>query len=67
VVDCFDAVTSDRPYRSALSVQDGFDILRARRGNMYDPTVVDTFIELYPLIELPHELEQTRLVLTHSV
>jgi putative nucleotidyltransferase with HDIG domain len=66
VVDCFDAVTSDRPYRSALSLREAFEILRARRGNMYDPEVVDTFIELYSRIAIPPELEQSRLVLTHS-
>ena len=47
VVDCFDALTSDRPYRSALSEEAAFDILRARRGNMYEPLVVDTFIRVH--------------------
>jgi putative nucleotidyltransferase with HDIG domain len=47
VVDCFDALTSDRPYRSALSDEAAFDILRARRGNMYEPLVVDTFIQVH--------------------
>lgn len=43
VVDCFDALTSDRPYRPALSAQEALAIVRQRRGNMYDPLVVDTF------------------------
>ena len=47
VVDCFDALTSDRPYRSALSDEAAFDILRARRGSMYEPMVVDTFIRVH--------------------
>jgi putative nucleotidyltransferase with HDIG domain len=47
VVDCFDALTSDRPYRSALTNQQAFDILRARSGNMYEPRVVDTFIRVH--------------------
>ena len=47
VVDCFDALTSDRPYRPRLSTDEAFDILRQRRGNMYDPLVVDTFIDSY--------------------
>jgi putative nucleotidyltransferase with HDIG domain len=55
VVDCFDAVTSDRPYRAALSVQTAFDILRARRGTMYDPEVVDAFIALQPSIAIDPE------------
>jgi putative nucleotidyltransferase with HDIG domain len=47
VVDCFDALTSDRPYRSALTTEAAFDILRARRGTMYEPEVVDTFIRVH--------------------
>ena len=47
VVDCFDALTSDRPYRPRLSTEEAFAILRQRRGNMYDALVVDTFIASY--------------------
>jgi len=47
VVDCYDALTSDRPYRPRLSSEEAFDIIRQRRGNMYDPLVVDTFIAAY--------------------
>jgi len=46
VVDCFDALTSHRPYRRALSVQETFEIIDARRGTMYDPTVVDAFHDM---------------------
>ena len=45
VVDCFDALTSDRPYRPALSVDDAIAVLVQRRGTMYDPLIVDRFIE----------------------
>ncbi len=44
VVDCFDALTSDRPYRPKLTNEDAVAILQDRRGTMYDPLVVDTFI-----------------------
>jgi diguanylate cyclase (GGDEF)-like protein/putative nucleotidyltransferase with HDIG domain len=47
VVDCFDALTSDRPYRPRLSDKDALRILGERRGHMYDPLVVDTFIRLH--------------------
>lgn len=50
VVDCFDALTSDRPYRPRLSPDDAFEILRQRRGSMYDPLVVDVFISAYTQI-----------------
>jgi len=47
VVDCFDALTSDRPYRPRLSDKDALRILNERRGKMYDPLVVDTFASVY--------------------
>jgi len=43
VVDCFDALTSDRPYRPKLSSAEALEVVLARRGTMYDPVVVDTF------------------------
>jgi putative nucleotidyltransferase with HDIG domain len=44
VVDCFDALTSDRPYRPRLSDAEAVRILLQRRGSMYDPIIVDAFI-----------------------
>jgi putative nucleotidyltransferase with HDIG domain len=52
VVDCYDALTSDRPYRRAMTDEAALDILRQRRGTMYDPHVVDTFVSMYRGIEL---------------
>jgi putative nucleotidyltransferase with HDIG domain len=47
VVDCFDALTSDRPYRPRLSDDKALQILQERRGSMYDPLVVDTFTRVH--------------------
>ena len=47
VVDCFDALTSDRPYRPRLEKEEAFSILRERSSVMYDPLVVDVFIECF--------------------
>ena len=44
VVDCFDALTSDRPYRPRMSDRDAVAIIVQRRASMYDPLVVDTFV-----------------------
>jgi putative nucleotidyltransferase with HDIG domain len=43
VVDCYDALTSDRPYRPRMSDSDALSILLQRRAVMYDPLVVDAF------------------------
>jgi putative nucleotidyltransferase with HDIG domain len=47
VVDCFDALTSDRPYRRRMTDEQALTILLDRRGTMYDPLVVDTFSKHY--------------------
>jgi putative nucleotidyltransferase with HDIG domain len=44
VVDCFDALTSDRPYRARMSDDAAVQILQDRRGTMYDAEIVDRFI-----------------------
>lgn len=46
VVDAFDAMTSDRPYRPAMSVERAAWELRAGRGKQWDPRVVDAFLRV---------------------
>jgi putative nucleotidyltransferase with HDIG domain len=50
VVDCFDALTSDRPYRRRMTDAQALAILQDRRGIMYDPAVVDAFMADYKRI-----------------
>ena len=50
VVDCFDALTSDRPYRKRMADEEALAILRERRGTMYDPLIVDVFAANYKRI-----------------
>jgi putative two-component system response regulator len=45
VVDVYDAVTSDRPYRKALSHGDALTLLAAGRETQFDPIVLDAFLE----------------------
>ena len=47
VVDCFDALTSDRPYRPKLTDEEAIAILFERRGHMYDPLIVDMFVRVH--------------------
>jgi putative nucleotidyltransferase with HDIG domain len=51
VVDCYDALTSDRPYRPRMTRQQAEQVLRDRRGSMYDPWVVDEFIRIVDRLE----------------
>ncbi len=57
VVDAFDSMTADRPYRRGMSVDDAVERLKDGIGAQFDPTVCAAFIQV--LIEqgtyLPHE------------
>jgi excisionase family DNA binding protein len=44
VADVFDALTTDRVYRSAISTEDATALLIAQRGIHFDPRVVDAFL-----------------------
>lgn len=43
VTDCYDALTTDRPYRAALSPQQALDEMEKHRGTHFDPGVLDAF------------------------
>ena len=43
VADSFDAMTSDRPYRRAMSVADACAEVARCRGTQFDPSIVDAF------------------------
>ncbi|MDX6642711.1 MAG: hypothetical protein QOD76_673 [Solirubrobacteraceae bacterium] len=45
VCDAFDAMTSDRPYQRAVSLDEALSELRACAGSQFDPRVVETFCE----------------------
>ena len=45
LVDVFDALTSDRPYKSAWSVTDAAAVIRKERGAHFDPRLVDLFLD----------------------
>jgi putative nucleotidyltransferase with HDIG domain len=51
VVDCYDALTSDRPYRPRYSRQHAEQVLRERRGAWYDPWIVDAFLRILDGLE----------------
>ena len=58
VVDCYDALTSDRPYRPRMTRQQAEQVLLDRRGSMYDPWVVDEFLRI--LVRLENEATATQ-------
>jgi response regulator RpfG family c-di-GMP phosphodiesterase len=47
VADVFDALTTDRPYRSAVSVDETLEYLQSNAGYQFDPEVVEAFCKAY--------------------
>jgi PAS domain S-box-containing protein len=46
VVDVYDALTSDRPYRKAWSEKDALNYIVEQSGKHFDPDVVEVFLKL---------------------
>ena len=71
IADVFDALTSTRPYKAALPLEQSLHILQAGAGTHFEPRLVDAFIQIAPDLyqrftqisdkELEKELEQVVL------
>ena len=48
VCDVFDALTSERPYKEAWSVENTVAEMENQSGKMFDPNVLHTFMDLLP-------------------
>ena len=46
VVDVWDALTSDRPYRPAWRKEDALNYIREQSGKYFDPQIVELFFEV---------------------
>jgi methanogenic corrinoid protein MtbC1 len=46
VADVFDALTSDRVYRKAFSIDEAVQMMLEQRGRHFDPVLLDSFMEV---------------------
>jgi putative nucleotidyltransferase with HDIG domain len=46
IADCYDALTSDRPYRRALSHAAAMEMMTDRCGSMFDPMMIEAFVSI---------------------
>jgi len=53
VCDSYHAMTSDRPYRDAMSAEEALAELRGCAGAQFDPVVVDAFVQTHHVEGVP--------------
>ncbi|PYP86452.1 MAG: hypothetical protein DMF61_13285 [Blastocatellia bacterium AA13] len=46
IVDCYDALTTDRPYRSRLTRENALSVMHENSGKMFDPMLLDKFLAI---------------------
>lgn len=52
VIDVYDALTSDRPYRKSWTHEAAFKYIREESGKLFDPNVVSSFLDMFQLDEV---------------
>jgi len=50
IADVFDALTSERPYKKAWSVEDACALLIEQKGHHFEPLLVDLFLDCLPQV-----------------
>ncbi|HEX2340776.1 MAG TPA: HD domain-containing phosphohydrolase [Vicinamibacterales bacterium] len=66
VVDCFDALTSERPYRPAVSSDAALGVLHDQAGKAFDPAIVAQFIQLAPYLTPPSDRSSRKIRLSRD-
>jgi len=51
LVDCYDALTTNRPYRSPMQREEIITFFQREAGKSYDPSIVMTFVANLPRLE----------------
>ncbi|HSF24649.1 MAG TPA: HD domain-containing phosphohydrolase [Blastocatellia bacterium] len=51
IVDCYEALTTSRPYRKAFSREQALEMMRLESGLTFDPSLLDKFIEVIDSLE----------------
>lgn len=62
VADTLVALTSDRPYRDAVSLDQGLEILSSQAGKQFDPCIVDLLKESWDEVKAALEDENTPVI-----
>ncbi|MBL0347356.1 GAF domain-containing protein [Candidatus Villigracilis affinis] len=60
IIDVWDAVTIDRPYRKAWTKQKALKYIREQSGKHFDPVIVAAFLEIFDKKESPASTGKTK-------
>lgn len=52
IADVFDALTSERPYKKAWTIDDAVALIEREKGAHFDPNIVEAFLQVLPKIKL---------------
>jgi len=66
VIDAYDAMTSDRPYRTAMSHEQAMEEVAAHNGKQFDPDVVHAFAEMMASRPELRHAGGTRVLIGHD-
>ena len=59
MIDAYDAMRADRPYRRSMSQADAVAEIQRCSGKQFDPRVVETFVRCQPEIERIRSMDMT--------
>jgi HD-GYP domain-containing protein (c-di-GMP phosphodiesterase class II) len=51
VAEAFDTLTGDLKWRTSIEESNAIDVIRRGAGSQFDPRIVETFLEVQPLIQ----------------
>ena len=60
IVDAFDAMTSERPYKRAIDAEDALQEIQRCAGTQFDPTLSEIFVRLAHHVYIPTRLPSIR-------
>jgi putative two-component system response regulator len=67
VADVFDALTSKRPYKEAMSIEVAVKIIREGSGTQFDPKVVEALLRSLPqIVEIHQQLRDDHPAASHT-